>query len=112
MVEPMRCLHIKRALVAEGWVEDVRLAYDAAGTSVAVERGVAAEAGDEVVAGPLLAAMPNLHSHAFQRAMAGLAEVAGAGDDSFWTWRDVMYSLVGRLRPEHVEAIAARLYVD
>ena len=60
--------------------------------------------------------MPNLHSHAFQRAMAGLTEQTGtedgAGDDSFWTWRKLMYGFVGRLRPEQVEAIAGQLYVE
>jgi formimidoylglutamate deiminase len=112
MVEPLRCLHAKRALLSEGWAADVTIGYDAAGMIVAVERAATPRAGDEIAAGPVLPAMPNLHSHAFQRAMAGLAEVAGAGDDSFWTWREAMYRLVGDLTPEDVEAIAARLYVD
>jgi formimidoylglutamate deiminase len=56
--------------------------------------------------------MPNLHSHAFQRAMAGLAEVAGTGDDSFWTWREQMYRMVERLSPEDIEAITAATYMD
>src|SRR5262249_56631341 len=67
-------------------------------------------------AGPVLPGMPNLHSHAFQRAMAGLTEQAGqggsGGDDSFWTWRQVMYGFVARLTPDHVQAIAAQLYVE
>jgi formimidoylglutamate deiminase len=56
--------------------------------------------------------MPNLHSHAFQRAMAGLAERRGAGPDSFWTWRRVMYDFLARLTPEQMGAIAAQLYVE
>src|SRR3546814_17259947 len=59
--------------------------------------------------------MPNLHSHAFQRAMAGLAEHASPGGkrgDSFWTWREVMYRFVARLTPAQVEAVAAQLYVE
>jgi formimidoylglutamate deiminase len=56
--------------------------------------------------------MPNLHSHAFQRAMAGLTEVALNPDDSFWSWRELMYRLVGRLQPDQVGAIAAYLYID
>jgi formimidoylglutamate deiminase len=56
--------------------------------------------------------MPNLHSHAFQRAMAGLAERAGPSEDSFWTWRKVMYGFVERLSPDQVGAIAAQLYVE
>jgi formimidoylglutamate deiminase len=56
--------------------------------------------------------MPNLHSHAFQRAMAGRTERAGEGEDSFWTWRQVMYGFVARLDPDALEAIAAQLYVE
>jgi formimidoylglutamate deiminase len=74
-------------------------------------------AGARRAAGPVIPGMPNLHSHAFQRAMAGLAEQAGqsgtaAADDSFWTWRTLMYDFVGRLTPAAVEAIAAQLYVE
>jgi cytosine/adenosine deaminase-related metal-dependent hydrolase len=56
--------------------------------------------------------MPNLHSHAFQRAMAGLAEVAGNPNDSFWTWRDLMYRLVGKISPEQLGVIARQLYIE
>ena len=56
--------------------------------------------------------MPNLHSHAFQRAMAGMTERRGPGDDSFWTWRELMYRFLDVLSPEDVEAIAALAYVE
>ena len=56
--------------------------------------------------------MPNLHSHAFQRGMAGLAEIRGPANDSFWTWREVMYRFLERLTPEDVEAIAASAYMQ
>jgi formimidoylglutamate deiminase len=49
----------------------------------------------------------NLHSHAFQRAMAGLTETRGETGDSFWTWRELMYRFVERLGPDEVQAIAA-----
>src|SRR5258705_9213577 len=66
--------------------------------------------------GPVLPGRPNLHSHAFQRAMAGLTERAGqggvGGEDSFWTWRSVMYGFVEKLSPGQVEAIAGQLYVE
>jgi formimidoylglutamate deiminase len=62
--------------------------------------------------GPVLPGMPNVHSHAFQRAMAGLAERRGHATDDFWTWREAMYRLVTHLSPEDVEAVAARLYVE
>ncbi len=59
-----------------------------------------------------LPGMTNLHSHAFQRAMAGLAERRGQGDDSFWTWRETMYGFASRIGPEDLQAIAAQLYVE
>jgi formimidoylglutamate deiminase len=59
-----------------------------------------------------LPGMPNLHSHAFQRAMAGLAERKGPGDDSFWTWREAMYSFASAIGPDDLRAIAAQLYVE
>jgi formimidoylglutamate deiminase len=65
-----------------------------------------------VAAGPVLPGMTNIHSHAFQRAMAGLAELRGHPTDDFWTWREEMYRLVLRLDPEDVESIARHLYVE
>ena len=56
--------------------------------------------------------MPNLHSHAFQRAMAGLTEIAGSGQTNFWTWQKVMYQFLSKLSPEDVEAIASQLYME
>ena len=100
-----------RALLAEGWAQNVRLDVDTFGCleKVTVE---GAPEGAERLAGPALPGMPNLHSHAFQRAMAGLAEVAANPDDSFWTWRDLMYRLVERLDPEQFEVIARQLYIE
>ena len=57
-------------------------------------------------------AAANLHSHAFQRAMAGLAEVRGKGNDTFWTWRETMYRFALMMSPDDVEAVAAQLYVE
>ncbi len=99
------------ALLPEGWADDVLIQVDEAGWIRRVTPGAKAE-GAQRVAGPLLPGMPNLHGHAFQRAMAGLAEQAASRDDSFWTWRNVMYGFVGRLGPEEAEAIAAQLYVE
>ena len=79
----------------------------AAGRIAAIETGVAARPGDSRH-GVALPGLPNLHSHAFQRAMAGLAEApGGAGRDDFWSWRETMYRLVGRLTPEDVAAVTA-----
>jgi formimidoylglutamate deiminase len=56
--------------------------------------------------------MPNLHSHAFQRAMAGLTEVRGSFHDDFWSWRELMYRFVVRLTAEQMQAIATHLYIE
>lgn len=101
----------ERALLPEGWSAKVRLEVDAQGYLQGVAADSTAE-GAERLQGPLLPGMPNLHSHAFQRAMAGLAEVAGATQDSFWTWRDLMYRLVGRLEPEQMQVVARQLYIE
>jgi len=103
-------LHADAALLTDGWHRDVRLTLDG-GRIAAVETDVPAEAGDERHA-VLVPAMPNLHSHAFQRAMAGLAEVRGPAGDSFWSWRTVMYKFALSMTPDHVEAVAAQLYME
>lgn len=107
----MTILHAPLAWLADGWQADLRIGIDAAGTIETVSTG-APQPGDQRVAGPLLPGMPNLHSHAFQRAMAGLAEEALNPEDSFWTWRELMYRLVGRITPEHTQAIATHLYIE
>ena len=71
--------------------------------------GVGASSGAaDLSARYVLPGMPNLHSHAFQRAMAGLAERQSHSDDSFWTWREVMYAFAGRIGPDDLRAIAAQ----
>ena len=106
----MTKLHATAALLAEGWRKNVRLTL-ADGRIAAIEMDVAPDADNERHA-VLLPAMPNLHSHAFQRAMAGLAEVRGPANDSFWSWRTVMYKFALSMTPDHVEAVAAKLYME
>lgn len=103
-------IHAGQALLQSGWAQDVRLTIEA-GHITAIETGVAAEAGDEHHA-VIVAGMPNLHSHAFQYGMAGLAEKRGPSADSFWSWRDVMYRFALTMTPEQAQAVALRLYVD
>jgi formimidoylglutamate deiminase len=106
-------LHAKSALLVDGWAEDVLLEVDDAGFIQALRPDCAGIPDDaETLTGPVLAGMPNVHSHAFQRAMAGLTERRGPGEDSFWTWRERMYDFVSRITPEQVQCIAAQLYVD
>ncbi len=94
----------------QGWLSPAWVAVDKDGTIAAVE-STAPERDAVAITGHALPGMPNLHSHAFQRAMAGLAERPGGGD-SFWTWRDAMYRLVARLTPDDVAAIAAQAYLE
>lgn len=107
----MSVFFAERALLPGGWAENVRIEVGADGVLASVRANAAAD-GAEKLAGPLLPSMPNLHSHAFQRAMAGLAEVAGNPNDSFWTWRELMYRLVGKISPEQLEVIARQLYIE
>ncbi len=99
------------ALLPDGLADGVRLRIDAAGDLVEVRAGAAAE-GAARLAGLVLPGMPNLHSHAFQRAMAGLAERLEPGEASFWGWRQVMYRFLERIGPDALQAIAAQLYVE
>jgi formimidoylglutamate deiminase len=101
------------ALLTEGWARDVRLSVAADGTIAKVEPGASPAPADERVHGVAIPGLSNVHSHAFQRALAGLAERrGGSSEDSFWTWREVMYAFLGRLTPDDVEAIASQLYVE
>ena len=106
----MTSIFARQVLLPEGWANDVRLVMSG-GRMVSVTTGTAPKAGDERHA-ILLPGMPNLHSHAFQRGMAGLAETRGPGADSFWSWREVMYRFALTMNPEQVEAVAAQLYVE
>ncbi len=107
----MSAFFAERALLPNGWANDVRLEVSANGLLTKVEANASAEAAERL-RGPVLAGMPNLHSHAFQRAMAGLAEVAGNPNDSFWTWRDLMYRMVGKISPDQLQVIARQLYIE
>ncbi|MGQ0655304.1 MAG: formimidoylglutamate deiminase [Betaproteobacteria bacterium] len=97
------------ALLPEGWARDVRLDIDA-GAFSRISFGDAK--GATPLAGPVLPGMANLHSHAFQRGMAGLTEMRGPADDDFWTWRELMYRFVERIDPRQARAIATQLYIE
>jgi formiminoglutamate deiminase len=101
----MRQVFFDHALLPGGWARNVAIGIE--GGTI---RSVSAEAVPEQherIAGIALPGLPNLHSHTFQRGMAGLAETRGPQGDSFWTWRQVMYRFLARLTPDDVEAIAA-----
>jgi formimidoylglutamate deiminase len=99
------------AWLPAGWRRNVVISVDPSGDIVDI-------APDDVVTtarlinGAAIPGMPNVHSHAFQRAMVGLSERRTSHDDSFWSWRETMYELAGRMNPELLNAIAAQLYAD
>lgn len=99
------------ARLPDGWARDVRFSVDAKGDIASVSAN-AARGEAALLPGPTLPGMPNLHSHAFQHAMAGLTERATGGDDDFWSWRETMYGFLDKLAPRDMEAIATRLYVE
>lgn len=104
-------IRARLALLARGWAEDVLLVIDG-GTIVRAAPG-AARCPADLDAGIVIPGVSNAHSHAFQRALAGKTEHrAGAGRDSFWTWRRSMYRLVQRLDAHRFEAIARQAYVE
>lgn len=112
---PNRLFHADHAWLPQGWARDVRFEIDGGD----LLRGALLEAapssprdGTEPLGRWVVPGMPNLHSHAFQRAMAGLAERRGDAQDSFWTWREVMYAFAGRVGPDDLRAIASQLYVE
>jgi formimidoylglutamate deiminase len=106
----MASLYFEEALLKSGWATGVRIEM-AGGLIAEVETGTHASAADERHAIGL-PGMPNLHSHAFQRGMAGLAEIRGPDQDTFWTWRETMYRLALALSPDDVQAVTALAYVE
>ena len=107
----IQSFHCEHAYLPSGWAEGVRIDVVATGEIAAIASGVARD-GATPIGRYVLPGMPNLHSHAFQRAMAGLAEKRGHPTDDFWTWREAMYELVARVEPEDIEAIAEYLYIE
>ncbi len=98
------------ALLPQGWARKVRIVWSD-GRIMRIHCDAEAAPGDERHA-VALPGMPNLHSHAFQYAMAGLTERRGPTDDSFWTWRELMYRFNERLQPADLEAVTAQAYVE
>lgn len=106
----MPSLWFETALLASGWASGVRLTIDQ-GWIGGIATDAPAAAGDERH-GIAVPGLCNVHSHAFQRGMAGLTEFRGPTDDDFWTWRELMYRFLDRIDPGDVEAIAAQAYAE
>ena len=108
----MQRIFADRALLQGGWSEKVNVEIDAGGRISSVLAS-SVTAPDAIQVDLLLPAMSNLHSHTFQRAMAGLTERRGpSGRDSFWSWREVMYRFLDLLSPDDIEAIAAFAFME
>ncbi len=107
---PELSFHATQALLPQGWAQDVRI-DSRGGRITAITPGVAWD-GQAQRLGCVVAGLGNLHSHAFQRAMAGLTEVGGRSGDSFWSWRELMYRFLDRLDPDTFQAIAAQAYME
>jgi formimidoylglutamate deiminase len=112
----MTTLFTPYAFLPDGWANHVCIEIDSTGTITAVTSDVPELSQSHAIrlTHAVLPGIPNLHSHAFQWAMAGLAERAGAGNqtDSFWSWRQIMYRFVDRLTPDQLEVIATYLYIQ
>ncbi len=118
MPESLTRFCTEQAWVNGAWAKDVLLSIDANGfwSGVQADATPAMQAGATVLPGPVLPGLVNAHSHAFQRAIAGLTERrgegAGAASDDFWSWRDRMYTAALRITPEQLETIATLLYTE
>lgn len=106
----MQTIFAQRARLPLGWAENLRLTVES-GRIATLETDAQPKAGD-VRADVLLPSLGNLHSHSFQRAMAGMTEYRAAGKDSFWTWRELMYRFMDRITPQQYEAIAALVFME
>ncbi len=104
-----RVYRFDRVLVGAEWQRDVEVAVDGRGRIAGVSTGVGKTRGERM-GGWAVPGVPNVHSHSFQRALAGLAE--GSGPGSFWSWREVMYRFADLLTPDDVEAVTAQLCIE
>ena len=106
-----RKLRFAHALLPLGWANDVAIVLSAEGSIVAVTANET-DGREPTIPGYAVPGMANVHAHAHQRAMAGLAEVSSTGTDSFWTWRETMYGFALAMQPAELEAVAAQLYME
>jgi formimidoylglutamate deiminase len=105
-------LFAQDALLPSGWATNVLLQWNQQGQLTDVQANAVPPPGVPQAPGPVLPGMPNLHSHAFQRAFAGLTEYRVDANDNFWSWRTLMYRFALALTPDQLEAIATWLYIE
>jgi len=102
-------LFAEKVLLSSGWASNKTLVIEN-GVITDIQSGCAADA--EIAQGIVIPGMVNCHSHAFQRAFAGFSEQGSEGQDSFWTWRKIMYKFLGQLSADHAQIIATQLYIE
>ena len=107
----MTDLFFDSALLPTGWARDVRITFDTGGWITSVQSN-SKSLGAQRTPGIAVPGVPNVHSHAFQRTMAGSAEWGSTSGDSFWSWRNRMYAFLRSLTPSDIESIAAQLFVE
>ncbi len=117
MILKMPTYRLKSAYLQQGWTRDAVVTVSEQGFITAIEQaahpGVATPgAPPETIDGIVVPGMPNAHSHAFQRALAGVAEYRSSARDSFWTWREAMYALANRVDPQQLTIIATQLFIE
>jgi formimidoylglutamate deiminase len=108
----VQTLFLTNALLPHGWARDVLVMLTPHGRIASLVSDSVCPPHAERLAGAAIAGIPNLHSHAHQRAIAGLAEHSGDRPDTFWTWREVMYRALDRMDPDDFEVVATQLYVE
>ena len=115
--------HLQSAFLSDRWAHDVVVSVSDEGLITAMDAVPTAQgaepagrpptpSGTEHIDGIVVPGMPNAHSHAFQRAMAGNTEYRLSARDSFWTWRRAMYALANRIEPDDLQILAAQLFVE
>jgi formimidoylglutamate deiminase len=122
MIPKMAIYRLQSAYLPQGWNRDVLVTVSTDGIITAIDANPTAEPQPAVepppetaierIDGIVIPGMPNAHSHAFQRAMAGNAEYRSSARDSFWTWRQAMYALANRITPEELQAVATQLFIE
>ena len=106
----MNIIHAKQALIGKNWASDIQVIISTGGRIESISNQTHVPTNKVAI---LLPAPLNLHSHTFQRAMAGLTEARGPNlNDSFWSWRRLMYRFLDQLTPKHVEAIASLAFME
>ena len=108
----MTTFYCHSAYLASGWQDNVRITVNELGTITDIALAQSADVGDRHISQPVIPAIANCHSHAFQRAFAGLSERSANANDSFWSWRQLMYQFLAHLSPHDCGVIARQLYVE